>query len=163
MEIFPAILALCEGNPSVTGGFPSQSPATRSFDFFFDLRLNKRLSKQSRRRWLETQSRSLWLIVMPRSEFFGSIGLLADINRVGVTVATCGGRLLVGIYFMHDCHYMYRRCISYLPRSVGKDIMMMSSNWDIFRVTGHLCGEFTGPRTKASDAEHWCFVWSTSE
>ena len=35
--------------------------------------------------------------------------------------------------------------------------MMTSSNWNIFRVTGHLCGEFTGPRwiprTKASDAK----------
>ena len=28
--------------------------------FFFDLRRNKRLSKQSRRRWFETPSRSLW-------------------------------------------------------------------------------------------------------
>ena len=37
--------ALCEGNPPVTGGFPSQRPMTRSFDVFFDLRLNKRLSK----------------------------------------------------------------------------------------------------------------------
>ena len=48
------------GEPPVTGGFPSQRPVTRSFDVFFDLRLNKRLSKQSRRRWFETQSRSLW-------------------------------------------------------------------------------------------------------
>ena len=35
--------------------------------------------------------------------------------------------------------------------------MMTSSNGNIFRVTDHLCGEFTGhrwiPRTKASDAE----------
>ena len=31
--------------------------------------------------------------------------------------------------------------------------MMTSSNGNIFRVTGHLCGEFTGPLTKASDAE----------
>ena len=34
---------------------------------------------------------------------------------------------------------------------------MTSSNRNIFRVTGHLCGEFTGPRwiphTKANDAE----------
>ena len=34
--------------------------------------------------------------------------------------------------------------------------MMTSSNGNIFRVTGYLCGEFTGgrwiPRTKASDA-----------
>ena len=40
-------------------------------------------------------------------------------------------------------------------------IMMTSSNGNIFRVTGHLCGKFTGPRwisrTKASDAELWCF------
>ena len=39
--------------------------------------------------------------------------------------------------------------------------MMTSSNGNIFRVTGHLCGEFTGPRwiprTRASDAELWCF------
>ena len=28
--------------------------------YFFDLCLNKRLSKQSRRRWFQTQSRSLW-------------------------------------------------------------------------------------------------------
>ena len=40
--------------------------------------------------------------------------------------------------------------------------MMTSSNGNIFRVTGHLCWEFTGPRwlprTKASDAELWCFL-----
>ena len=39
-------------------------------------------------------------------------------------------------------------------------IMMTSSNGNIFCVTGHLCGEFTGPlwipHTKASDAELWC-------
>ena len=39
--------------------------------------------------------------------------------------------------------------------------------WNNFRDTGHLCGEFTGhrwiPRTKASDVELWCFLWSTPE
>ena len=57
MEIFSALLALC--NPPIIGGFPSQRPVTRSFDIFFNLRLNKRFSKQSRRRWLEISSRSL--------------------------------------------------------------------------------------------------------
>ena len=47
METFSALLALCAGKPPVTGEFPSQRPVTRSFDVFFDLRLNKRLSKQS--------------------------------------------------------------------------------------------------------------------
>ena len=45
----------------VTDGFPSQRPVTRSFDVFFDLRLDKRLNKHSRCRWLETPSCSLWL------------------------------------------------------------------------------------------------------
>ena len=39
---------------------PSQRPVTRSFDVVFDLRLNKRLSKQSRSRWFEMPSCSLW-------------------------------------------------------------------------------------------------------
>ena len=47
------------------------------------------------------------------------------------------------------------------------DNMMTSSNGNIFRVTGHLCGEFIGsrwiPHTKASDAELWCFHLSASE
>ena len=48
METFSTLLALCAGNSVVTGEFPSQRPVTQSFDVFFDLRLNKRLSKQSR-------------------------------------------------------------------------------------------------------------------
>ena len=43
---------------------------------------------------------------------------------------------------------------------------MMSSNGNIFHVTGHLCGEFMGhqwiPR-KASDVELWYFLWSAPE
>ena len=43
-----------------TGEFPSQRPVTRSSDVFFDLRLNKRLSKQLWDWWFDTPSRSLW-------------------------------------------------------------------------------------------------------
>ena len=42
-----ASLVLCVGNPPITGEFPSQRPVTRCFDVFVDLRLNKRLGKQS--------------------------------------------------------------------------------------------------------------------
>ena len=42
------------------GEFPTQRPVTRGFDVFFDLRLNKRMSKQSWGWWLETLSCSLW-------------------------------------------------------------------------------------------------------
>ena len=60
METFSAILAICAGNSPVPGEFPAQRPVTRSFDVFFDLRLNKRLSKKSWGLWFETPSRPLW-------------------------------------------------------------------------------------------------------
>ena len=50
METFSALLAICAGNSPVTREFPAQRPVTQSFDVFFDLRLNKRLSKQ----WWDT-------------------------------------------------------------------------------------------------------------
>ena len=60
MEKFSASLAFCAWNSPVTGQFPSQRPVTRSFGVFFDLRLNKRWRKQSRRRWFQTPPCSLW-------------------------------------------------------------------------------------------------------
>ena len=60
IETFSALLAICAGNSPVTGEFPAQRPVTRSFDVFFDLRLNKRLSKQSWGWWFQTPSCSLW-------------------------------------------------------------------------------------------------------
>ena len=50
------------------------------------------------------------------------------------------------------------------PRGI---CMLTSSNGNIFRVTGHLCREFTVhrliPLTKVSDVELWCFLWSAPE
>ena len=60
MDTFYASLDLCAGNSPVPGKFPAQRPVTRSFDGFFDLRLNKRLRKQSWGWWFEKPSRSLW-------------------------------------------------------------------------------------------------------
>ena len=60
METISALLAICAGNSPVSGEFPAQGPVTRSFDVFFDLCLNKRLSKQSWGWWFETLSHPLW-------------------------------------------------------------------------------------------------------
>ena len=60
METFSALLALCAGNSPATGEFPTKRPVMRSFDVFFDLCLNKRLSKQSWGWWFETPLCSLW-------------------------------------------------------------------------------------------------------
>ena len=46
-------------SPDVAGEFPTQKPVTRSFDVFFELCLNKRLSKHSWGWWFETPPRPL--------------------------------------------------------------------------------------------------------
>ena len=59
-ETFSALLVLCAGKFTGYQWIPSHTPLTRSFDVFFDLRLNNRSSKQSWCRWFETPSCSLW-------------------------------------------------------------------------------------------------------
>ena len=68
METFSAWLAICAGNSPAPGEFPTQRPVTRSFDVFFDLRLNERLNDGVSNHqphywwgwWFETPSRPLW-------------------------------------------------------------------------------------------------------
>ena len=89
MEAFSALLDLCAGNSLVTSEFPSQRPVTRSFDVFFDLRLNKRLSKHSRRQWFETPPRLLWR----HCSVYGPQGLISltvlDRNSHSTQISLC--------------------------------------------------------------------------
>ena len=63
------------------------------------------------------------------------------------------------------CTIVFQPCLTYW--NWRQIYIMASSNGNIFRVTGPLCGDFTGdewiPLTKASDAELWCFLWSAPE
>ena len=77
METFSALLAICAGNSPVPGESPAQRPVTQSFDVFFDLRLNKRLRKQSRGWWFETLSRPLW---RHRNDIYGQMALNWHLN-----------------------------------------------------------------------------------
>ena len=58
-NIFRVTDPLC-GEFTGPGEFPTQRPVTRSFDVYFDLRLNKRLCKQSWGWWFETLLCPLW-------------------------------------------------------------------------------------------------------
>ena len=70
------------------------------------------------------------------------------------------------IHFFYDQRIMKKLRLATvwtMYRLLGAcDTMMTSWNGNIFRVAGHLCGEFTGhrwiPRTKASGAALWCFL-----
>ena len=67
-------------------------------------------------------------------------------------------------YTTTDIVYM---TISVVFRKRGREIMMTWSNGSIFRVTGPLCGEFTGhrwvPLTESCDADLLCFLWAMPE
>ena len=56
--IHSALLALCEGNPSVTGVYPLQSANDAGFDVSFDVSINKLLNKQSICRWIKMHRHS---------------------------------------------------------------------------------------------------------
>ena len=99
METFSALLAICAGNSLVPGDFPAQRPVTRSFDVFFDLRLNKRLSEQSWGWWFETPLRPLWrhcnaggwpLSIRPQWPIFTEKGILSlaelPLNKIKLNI-----------------------------------------------------------------------------
>ena len=84
-----------------TGEFHTQRPVTRSFDVFFDLRPNKRLSKQRWGWWFETPSRLLWR---------HNNGLVQCNNKVNIKVPSYwpivrGITWLVD--FPHNDHYFH--------------------------------------------------------
>ena len=99
METYSAVLAICAGNSPVTGEFPTRRPVTRSFDVFFDLRLNKRLNKQWWGWWFETPSRPLWRHCNEHLLCFGHLaGLLAHLEqRMTQRISLCVKNILVMI------------------------------------------------------------------
>ena len=167
METLSALLAICAGNSPAPGEFPPQRPVTRGFHVFFDLHPNKRLSKQSWGWWFETPSRPLWRHCNAALWFqlHHSVPMLM-ITSLEARRNTHDKFAIVkcqGIFFWKDAVGVWG-IVKYYRMSYH---MMTSSNGNIFRVTGHLCGKFTGPRwisrTKASYAELWCFLWFTPE
>ena len=74
MKTFSALQAFCAGNSPVTGELPAQRPVVQSFDVFFDLHLNKWLSKQSWGWWFEMPSCSLWRHCNEWSKTYFSLG-----------------------------------------------------------------------------------------
>ena len=123
METFSALLALCAGNSPVTGEFSAQWPVTRSFNVFFDLRLNKRLSKQSWGWWSGTPSRSLW------RHFNVSPWSLAWRTCCWLSEQVCG---LVNIYFSRG-HVATKPITLTLPLSKIKQkyVLLSQKSYDM--------------------------------
>ena len=89
METFSASLAICANSP-VTGEFPAQRPVTQSFDFFFDLRLNKRLSKPLRGWWFESHGAHYDVTVMKflrLAGFLPTFMLFEMVHEISINLA----------------------------------------------------------------------------
>ena len=93
METFSALLAICAGNSPVTGEFPTQRPVRRSFGVFFDLCLNKLLSKQWWGWLFETPSHPLWRHCNVMLHYFCPQTLLFKCLRVKCARSLSTGRL----------------------------------------------------------------------
>ena len=76
-NIFRVTGPLC-GEFTGPGEIPAQRPVTRSFDVFFDVRPNKRLSKQPWGWWFKTSSWSLWRQWI---DFLHAMSFLSDLPR----------------------------------------------------------------------------------
>ena len=141
-----------------------------SFDVFFDLRLNEWLSKQSGSWWFEMPSHPSWRHSNDTQDlclvvYYYSLDVVdIFVPNVTVTGPSCDATTAV--------KQLWWICVSkpfeFIIRTHNIAITMMaSSNNNIFRITGPLCGESSGyrwfPLTKASDAGHWCFLWSAPE
>ena len=151
----------------VTDGFPYKGPVARSFDIFFVVCLDMLCwTKQSIGWRFETHWGSNYVVVtFTRNDLCRSnncshkdsfLIYSTTFNIICINLIPHVNILLFSLFPNLRCR---RRFTQWFHNS-----MMTSSNGNIFRVTGHLCGEFTGPRwiprTKASDAELWCFLWS---
>ena len=126
METFSALLAICAGNSPVPAEFPTQRPVTRSFAVFFDLRLNKRLSKQSWGWWFETLRGPLWRHRNVRHRNKTRIRLL-PINPA-TTKNVINGRMVVSSPFQSDANFVI--AVAFVVQYIG----------DIYRKGGsNLC------------------------
>ena len=121
---------------------------------------------------IDLRAISLEKLKIPIIRISCGIAHLKYITTKSLSESWLNGRLWTVLYFQSSdscINLQHATCPlkQYLPQGLKRTGMMTSSNGNIFRVTGHLWGEFTGPRwiprTKASGAVLWCFLWSASE
>ena len=162
METFSTSLALCAGNSPGPVNSPHKGQWRRALMFsLICARINDWVNnreaddlRRHRGHYDVSVMASSWLTCIQR--FMSAYLCYQLYYHISILLQTV---TLFSIY-LGDCIVVYG-----LNRT--SKIMTTSSNGNIFRVTGDLCGEFTSlrwfPRKKFSDAELWCFLWSTSD
>ena len=156
------VTGLCEGNSPVTGEFPAQR-ASNAENVSIWWRHHEgtigHMGYPPKLIWNHSISFALILIQLSNYVKFVQYhchALCKTPKHLTVEINVMDKNLQDGFSLWCVCG---ENGISQQPNGYH---MTTSSNGNIFRVTGHLCGEFTGlrwiPHTKASDAELWCFL-----
>ena len=115
---------------------PAQRPVTQSFDVFFDLRLNKRLSKQSWGWWFETLSRLLWRHRNAESCYLSSHGTVIMVMGDRYWVF-CRHRIcIIAVIFFQRIHKL-RLIVRPWETQIGAVRDLRESSTDFFRVCIH--------------------------
>ena len=151
METFSALLALCAGNSPVPVNSPHKGQWRVSLMFsLICARIND---------WVNNHEAS---DLRRYRGHYDVIVMLQYEARCGRSGHPLSWWQWFEFYGDLSLRWVFDGCIILYNTIVF--VIMTSSNGNIFRVTGHLRGEFTGlrwiPRTKVSDAVLWCFLWS---
>ena len=139
METFSALLAICVGNLPVPGEFPAQRPVTRSFDVFFDLRLNKRLGKQSWGWWFETLSRPLWRhpnhnAILRHHGAVSQVCMFCKFNTMGQRQNGCHfatDDILTFVFLYENCRSFIQTSLQFVPKGLiyNKPAFVQKNVW----------------------------------
>ena len=132
METFSALLAIWSGNSPVADEFPAQRQVTWSFDVFFDLRLSKRLSKQSWGWWFDTLSRQIWRHC---NVWDGPVNLRA--TQAPVPIRVFQKKLLKQQYGSTSQLSMFIQQYSFLITKIHSEFVIVppSHSWEIMKVS----------------------------
>ena len=132
METISALLALCEGNPP-----PTVTGQWRGLDIFIDLRLNKRLGKQSKcrrkRRCFETQSRSLWRHSNVRSQ---------KAPYIVSSRVDCEVKFLTTLYLSRYCYLNYLFLLNRVITSLSRNHVVITRLMPNARMRSEKCDMF---------------------
>ena len=150
MEPFSALLALCAGNSPVPVTSPHKDQWRGALVFSLICA------------WINDWVNNREADDLRRHRGHYDVNVMIDPNRSHICIPVAAVELS---WYVSNCDpvksdkYVYNSMIT----SPSIVCMMTSSNGNIFRVTGPLCGEFTGhrwiPLAKASDTELWCYLW----
>ena len=163
-NIFRVTGPLC-GDFTGPGEFPTERPVTRSVDVFFDLRLNKRLSKQPWGWWFETLSRPLWRHIQWRlsvqwiqAQIGGHFKINHDLVILGKTVFILRqgpGPTRRETQTSSSISQVLYMCAKTFPHHLIIGLLW----WESIRVCS-LWGESTGrwPALRSNNVELWCFL-----